>query len=102
MGRERTNQDLVCEECRDPGQPACGRGTLPLDVVLCDRCWNRLANELAEIDEATDPPGPRIPAHTVECQHPAAQARVEEAWRADRGRQAWVPPSVEEFEDDEG
>jgi len=42
-----------------------------------------------------------IPAHTVECQHPAAMAEVEEAWRADRARQAWLPPTVEEFEDDE-
>ncbi|WP_225851185.1 hypothetical protein [Streptomyces sp. HPF1205] len=42
-----------------------------------------------------------IPAHTVECQHPAAMAEVEAAWRADRARQAWLPPSVEEFEDDE-
>jgi hypothetical protein len=42
-----------------------------------------------------------IPAHTVECEHPSARAKVEEAWRADRARQAWVPPSVEEFEDDE-
>lgn len=183
MGRERTNQDLVCEECRDPSWPARERGTLPLDVVLCDRCWNQLANDLAEIDEATDPPRPEpdlddvewiepegcpkcgmqvrtmptnydrwvnlstaparakevprryrwrivtkparhstypvamiavrvsgleplpddmvIPAHTVECQHPSARAKVEEAWRVDRARQAWVPPSVEEFEDDE-
>lgn len=183
MGRERTNQDLVCEECRHPGQPACERGTLPLDVVLCDRCWNRLANDLAEIDEATGLPRPEpdpddvewiepegcpkcgmevrtmptnydrwvnlstaparakevprryrwrivtktarhstypvakiavrvsglepmpddmvIPAHTVECEHPAARAKVEEAWRADRARQTWVPPSVEEYEDDE-
>jgi hypothetical protein len=41
------------------------------------------------------------PTHTVECQHPAARAKVEEAWRADRIRQAWLPPSVEEYEDDE-
>jgi hypothetical protein len=41
-----------------------------------------------------------IPAHTVECQHPAARAKVEEAWRADRARQSWVPAAVEEFEDD--
>jgi hypothetical protein len=39
MGRERTNQDLACEECRDLGLPARERGILPLDVVLCDRCW---------------------------------------------------------------
>lgn len=42
-----------------------------------------------------------IPAHTVECEHPAARAKVEEAWRADRARQTWVPPSVKEPEDDE-
>ncbi|MBD0736441.1 hypothetical protein [Streptomyces sp. CBMA29] len=42
-----------------------------------------------------------IPAHTVECQDPAARAKVEEAWRADRARQAWVSPAAEEFEDDE-
>jgi hypothetical protein len=42
-----------------------------------------------------------IPAHTVECQHPAAMTEVEEAWRADPVRQTWVPPTVEEFEDDE-
>jgi hypothetical protein len=154
-----------------------------LGVVLCDRCWNRLANELAEIDEATGPPRPEpepdgvgwiepeecprcgmevrtmrtnydrwvnlsttparakevprryrwrvvaetarhstypvgviavrvsglepmpgdmvIPAHTVECGDPGARAKVEEAWRADRARQTWVPPSVEEFEDDD-
>ncbi len=183
MGRERTNQELVCEECREPERPAWGRGTLPLDVVLCDRCWNRLANELAEIDDVADPPRPEpnpddtgwiepegcprcgmevrpmltnydrwvnlsvtpvrakevprryqwrivakparhsahpvgmiavrvsglepmpddmvIPAHTVECQDPAARAKVDEAWRADRARQAWVPPAAEEFEDDE-
>lgn len=158
---------------------------MPLDVVLCERCWNRLANDLAEIDEATDPPPPEpgpddvewiepegcprcgmevrtvrtnydrwvnlstapapakevprryrwrlvtktarhstlpvaviavrvsglepmpddmvIPAHTVECHHPAARAKVEEAWRADRARDTWVPPLVEarEYEDDD-
>ncbi|CAG6397417.1 hypothetical protein NMG29_24855 [Streptomyces cocklensis] len=183
MGRERTDQELVCEECRDPGREAYERGVIPLDVVRCDRCWNRLANELAEIDDATDPPRPEpdpddvgwiepagcprcgmevrtmptnydrwvnlsivparakevprrywwrvvtlparhsahpvakiavrvsgfeslpddvvIPAHTAECQHPAAMAKVEEAWRADRARQSWLPPSVEEFDDEE-
>jgi hypothetical protein len=40
------------------------------------------------------------PAHTVECQHPAARAKVEEAWRAGRIRQAWLPASVEKYEDD--
>lgn len=42
------------------------------------------------------------PAHTVECQHPAARAKLEEAWRADRIRQTWLPPAVEEFEVDDG
>lgn len=183
MGRERTDQELVCEECHDPARPAYERGVIPLGVVRCEPCWNRLANELAEIDGATAAPWPEpdpesveriepegcprcgmevrtmptnydrwvhlstapmrakevprryrwrvetrparhssypvamiairvsgldplpddlvIPAHTVECQHPAAMAEVEAAWRADRARQAWLPPSDEEFEDDE-
>ncbi|MGW5353660.1 hypothetical protein ACWERV_24495 [Streptomyces sp. NPDC004031] len=42
-----------------------------------------------------------LPAHTVECEHPTASAKVEEAWRADRAQQTWAPPSVGEYEDDE-
>lgn len=53
-------------ECRDPGRPACGRGTFPLDILLCDWCWNGSAKELAEIDEATDPPTPEQDPYDVE------------------------------------
>lgn len=59
MGDERTNQQLVCEDCGNPSRPAQRRGVaFPLEVVRCDSCWNRLANEMAGLDEVTDPPRP--------------------------------------------
>lgn len=42
-----------------PSSASVRAGDNPLDVVRCDKCWNRLANELAAIDGATAAPRPR-------------------------------------------
>ncbi|MBY8878633.1 hypothetical protein [Actinacidiphila acidipaludis] len=66
MGGGRTEQRHVCEECGDPSRPAQERGVaIPLGVVRCDPCWERLANELAEIDGVTDRPTPEPDAEST-------------------------------------
>ncbi len=184
MGDERTDQQPACEDCGDPSRPARKRGmAFPFEVMRCDPCWNRLANEMAIIDGATAPPRPDpgpeyfgpiepdecpkcgmetrtvltnynrwvrlatrsmrakevprrywwriewlrpgnstyvvgsiavrvngieplpddlvIPAHTAVCAAPDAIEEVRRAWLADGERQYRLPPSVEEYEDDE-
>ncbi len=57
MGDERTEQQHVCEDCGDPSRPAQKRGVaFALDLLRCEPCWNRLANEMAETDGATARP----------------------------------------------
>jgi hypothetical protein len=82
MGGERTDQRHVCEDCGDPERVAYERGAIPLGVVRCDPCWNRLANELAQIDGATGAPrpdpGPESfePAEPDECPQCGMEVRT--------------------------
>ncbi|WP_146088304.1 DUF6083 domain-containing protein [Actinacidiphila yanglinensis] len=59
MGGGRTEQRHVCGDCGDPSRPAQMRGVaFPLEVMRCDPCWNRVANEMADLDGATALPRP--------------------------------------------
>ncbi|MFJ5213325.1 DUF6083 domain-containing protein [Streptomyces sp. NPDC088354] len=46
----------VCEQCGDASRLALRRGRIDLMATLCERCWNRYANEIAEAEGATAPP----------------------------------------------
>src|SRR5262245_39746931 len=56
MGPAWMSQRHICQRCEDPDQPASERGYISLMAVLCDRCWNALANETALAEGATDQP----------------------------------------------
>ncbi len=58
MGATGGDEQGVCHICGTDDPTVSERGRINLMAVLCDPCWNRLANDLAEDEGATDEPRP--------------------------------------------
>ncbi|WP_326655322.1 DUF6083 domain-containing protein [Streptomyces sp. NBC_01750] len=58
MGATGGNHGIVCQRCHDDGPTVGERGRISLMALLCGRCWNAHANEIAIHEGATDTPRP--------------------------------------------
>ncbi|WP_328507197.1 hypothetical protein [Streptomyces sp. NBC_00391] len=60
MGAIQDRDQSTCDRCRVTSLTVRERGRLDFMSRLCDRCWNTLANEMAEVDGATAAPRPDL------------------------------------------
>ncbi|MFE4416996.1 DUF6083 domain-containing protein [Streptomyces sp. NPDC056817] len=58
MRATRGNEWALCQICGKRDLAVRGRGRIGLLVELCDSCWNRLVNDIAEEEGATATPLP--------------------------------------------
>ncbi|MFK0105180.1 DUF6083 domain-containing protein [Streptomyces sp. NPDC091217] len=58
MGATRDGDQSVCLRCGEAGGSVRERGRISLMASYCQRCWDTLANEMAEADGATATPSP--------------------------------------------
>ena len=58
MGAIQDRDQFVCHRCEEADPTVRERGRFSLMARLCERCWNTLANEMAEADGATAAPRP--------------------------------------------
>ncbi|WP_308030938.1 DUF6083 domain-containing protein [Streptomyces sp. CoH27] len=58
MGATRDGDQSTCLRCGETGGSVRERGRIGLTARYCGKCWNILANEMAEADGATAAPGP--------------------------------------------
>ena len=65
MGATGDRDEHICQRCGEAGPTVRSRGRIDLMAVLCDDCWNRLANDMAEKEGATAPPRPEFDPNDV-------------------------------------
>ncbi|WP_244201821.1 DUF6083 domain-containing protein [Streptomyces diastatochromogenes] len=58
MGATRDGDQSICLRCGEAGGSVRERGRISLMARYCEKCWNILANEMAEADGATAAPRP--------------------------------------------
>lgn len=58
MGATGDRDERVCQRCGEPDPSVHSRGRIDLIAELCDVCWGRLANSMAQSEGATAPPRP--------------------------------------------
>lgn len=58
MGAVQEGGLSICLRCGEAGGTVRERGRIDLMARYCERCWNTLANEMAEADGATAAPRP--------------------------------------------
>lgn len=90
MGATRNGDQSVCLRCGEAGGSVRERGRISLMASYCQRCWDTLANEMAEADGATAPPRPEPDPDDVtwiepqvcpECGAPAKDVPEAFRWR---------------------